>query len=210
VRLRLIIFDVDGTLIPVRSSWQYLHKKLGTWNRGRKYAQLFFEGRISYEDWARLDASLWRGIPIARVRQIVRRIPYVRGAPSTIRVLKERGYRIVLLSAGLSVITDRISRELGVDGAIANELLVRDGVLTGEVNVQVSFHNKDQALQRLLPRFGVDVKECAAVGDDETMIPLFRRVGLAIAFNPQSPIVERNAHVTVRSENLQDILPHLP
>jgi len=42
-KLRLVVFDVDGTLIKVESSWQHLHEQLGTWDRGRKYAEQFFK-----------------------------------------------------------------------------------------------------------------------------------------------------------------------
>jgi len=42
-KLRLVVFDVDGTLVKVESSWQHLHEQLGTWDRGRKYAERFLQ-----------------------------------------------------------------------------------------------------------------------------------------------------------------------
>ena len=54
-KLRLIVFDVDGTLLKVTSSWQFLHEKLGTWNKGKQHAEEFYQGIITYEEWARLD-----------------------------------------------------------------------------------------------------------------------------------------------------------
>ena len=48
-----------------------------------------------------------------------------------------------------------------------------------------------------------------AVGDDESMIPIFRAVRLGIAFNPRSQEVAKSAHVVVRADDLRAILPHI-
>ena len=66
--LKMVVFDVDGTLVK-EHSWQFVHKSLGTWVEGRKYREMFFDGRISYEEWALLDASLWRGLPLQQFVQ---------------------------------------------------------------------------------------------------------------------------------------------
>jgi len=208
-KLKLVVFDVDGTLIRTYSSWQHLHEHLGTWDRGRRYAERFHRGTITYEEWARLDASLWKGLPLKRVQQVIDGIPYVDGAREVITTLRKAGFKVVLLSAGLSLVTERISREVEVDDSLTNELVVKDGFLTGEVKVNVSFDNKDEALRSILQRFDVEIGECAAVGDDETMIPLFEKAGFRIAFNPRDKIVEKHADVVIKSNDLRDVLPHL-
>jgi phosphoserine phosphatase len=53
------------------------------------------------------------------------------------------------------------------------------------------------------------MKECVAVGDDETMVPLFEKVGLSIAFNPCSKNVEEHAKIVVKSNSLLDVLPYI-
>lgn len=208
-KLRLVVFDVDGTLMKVASSWQFLHEKLGTWDKGKQYAEQFFRGAITYEDWARLDASLWRGLKLESVRQIVDSIPYTNGAQDVITTLKRNGFKVVLLSAGLSLVTERIEREIGVDDSLANELKVENGLLTGEVKVNVSVHNKDMVLLRMLKKFNLGMDECAAVGDDETLIPLFENVSLSITFNPRSWMVEEQADIVVKGEDLREVLPFL-
>ena len=89
----------------MNSSWQFLHKKLGTWHKGKQHAKQFHQGTITYEEWAKLDASLWKGLPIKKIQQITNHIPYTDGAQDTITALKENNFKIVLLSAGLSLIT---------------------------------------------------------------------------------------------------------
>jgi len=208
-KLRLVVFDVDGTLIKVDSSWRFLHEKLGTWTKGKQYAELFFQRKISYEEWAQLDASLWKNQPLRKVQQIVNEIPYVDGAQEVIKTLKKHDLKVALLSAGLSLFSERIERELNIDYSFSNELIVRDDFLTGEVKVNVSLNNKDEALSYILHRFTVKIDECCAVGDDESLIPLFQKVALGIAFNPCSEEVEKNANVVVKNKDLRQILPHI-
>jgi phosphoserine phosphatase len=208
-KLRLVVFDVDGTLIKVDSSWSFLHKKLGTWNQGKHYAELFFQGKITYEEWAQLDASLWKNQPLRKVQQIVNEIPYVDGAQEVIRTLKKHNVAVALLSAGLSLLSKKIESELKTDYSLSNELIVRSDFLTGEVKVNVSLNNKDEVLSHILHMFDIKLNECCAVGDDESLIPLFKKVALGIAFNPCSEEVEKNADVIVKSGDLRDILPHV-
>ena len=208
-RLKLVVFDVDGTLTKVASSWQFLHEKLGTWDRGRRYAEQFFQLAITYEDWARLDASLWAGLKLDALQKIVDSLPYTDGAREVIATLRSGGLKVVLISAGLSLVTERIKREIGVDISLANDLKVRNGFLTGQVEVKVSVDNKDAVLGRMLEKFNLKMDECAAVGDDETLIPLFEKVGFSIAFNPRSWVVEEQADVVVKGGDLREVLPYL-
>ncbi len=162
-------FDVDGTLIKSRSSWQFLHKKLGTWDIGNKHAEQFYAGLISYEDWARGWTS-----PFGKAHlnpKIIRDIPFTDGAPEVVTLLRNEGLKVFLLSAGLSVATDSVTKEIEVDGCCANELVVSDGLLTGDVKVNVPIGNKDLVLKTFLEEFDLTPNECSAVGDDETMIP---------------------------------------
>ncbi len=206
---RLVVFDVDGTLIRIVSSWQFLHEKLGTWDKGRQHAEQFFRGAINYEDWARLDASLWTGLELQKIQQMFDGLSYTEGAKEVVATLRRKGLKVILLSAGLSLVTKKVEREVNADDAIANELKVENGLVTGDVRVHVSVNNKDKVLQRILRKLDLKMEECAAVGDDETLIPLFKRVGLSIAFNSRSEIVKNEADFVVEGGDLRRVLPLL-
>ncbi len=104
---------------------------------------------------------------------------------------------------------ERIEKEITVDASLANELKVKNGLLTGDVETNVSFDNKNSVLLRMLEKFNLGIDECAAVGDDETMIPLFEKVNLSIAFNPRSWAVEEKADIVIKSDDLHEVLSHL-
>jgi len=209
-RFRLAVFDVDGTLTRVESCWQFIHERLGTWEGGGKVnAQLYFSGKISYEDWARLDAALWKGVSLEKIRGIVAGIQLMDGVEEVFDFLRKNEVRIALLTAGLNLLAERIAKHVPVDCYIANELEVKNGILTGRVRVRTSLENKGEILNGLLEKFNAKPKECLAVGDDETMIPVFKKVGLGIAFNTRSLKVEKYAKVTVKAKSLKEIIPHI-
>ncbi len=205
---KLVIFDVDGTILQIYS-WQHIHENLGTWLQAKIYYDQFFAKLVSYEEWAQLDAALWKGESLNKISRIISRMPYTHGVKETFSILKRNGIKTYLLSAGLTQVAQRVQSYTGADGYTANTLKVKDGTLTGQVDVNVSFHNKDEHLPRILREFNLAAKDCAAVGDDPTLIPLFKKVGLAVAFNPVSKAVERNAHVVIRGNNLLGIVPYV-
>lgn len=206
---KLVVFDVDGTLVKIASSWRFLHERLGTWDEGKQHAEQFFQGAITYEDWAKLDASLWTGLKLQRIQQIFECLSYTDGAKEVIATLKRKGLKVILLSAGLTLVTKKVEKEVDADDAIANELKVKNGLVTGYVRVNVSVTNKDKVLQQILKKFDLTMEECAAVGDDETLIPLFERVGLSIAFNSRNEIVKNKADFIVEGNDLRRVLPFL-
>ncbi|UCB60529.1 MAG: HAD family phosphatase [Candidatus Bathyarchaeota archaeon] len=206
--VKLVIFDVDGTILQ-NSSWQHIHHNLNTWSQAKKHSDQFFRNEITYEQWAKLDAALWKNQPLARINQLIKGMPYTKGAKETLVTLKSKGLKVYLLSAGLTRVAHRIQSETWVDGSTANTLIVEDGCLTGEVEVNVSFYNKNKHLRPILQKFHLEAKETAAIGDDPTLIPLFEKVAFSIAFNPVDRSVEKSADIAINSNDLRDVLPYI-
>ena len=125
--IKIVIFDVDGTILQT-FSWQYIHQNLNTWTQARNYYNKFFSNQINYEEWAQLDANLWKNQPLTRIDQIIDQMPYTKGAKETIATLKDEGIKIFLLSAGLTRVAKKVQKETSADGCLANTLKVRNGI----------------------------------------------------------------------------------
>jgi phosphoserine phosphatase len=162
--LRIVFFDCDGTLTTVKSSWQYIHERLGMWDRNAdEFQRLFRAGEIDYLEFCRRDALLWKGMTEKRVLEIIEEIPYHDGVRETMRTLRNEGVLTVLLSTGLSFLVERVKRELGMTLAVANELVVENGVLTGDIRINVA-HDTGRPV-RGGPGGAGDGASCAAVAD---------------------------------------------
>jgi phosphoserine phosphatase len=207
---RAVVFDVDGTLTMERSSWEYVHRRLGIWNdRADGYQKQFFKGEISYAEFCRLDAALWKGMPYHRFLGVINEIQIRPGLLETLRELKDRKMVIAIVSMGLASLADRIVAQFPFDFCYANRLLHDGEVLTGEVEVQVSWGEKGEVLSRIAQQCGIGTEHVVAVGDGLNDIHMFERSGLSIALNPWHPSVEAAAQKIVRHENLTAILPLL-
>jgi len=205
-----MIFDVDGTLTETRSIWQFIHQQLGTWETaGKHYLKQFITGQISYKTFAQLDALEWSGIPLETVEAIVHDVKYVIGVIETFEHLKAQRKRIFIISSGLFVLVKRIIHELGANWGIANELEVQDGILTGNVRINVPWDGKGMVLTKLSKKFDIDLASATAVGDSRTDISMFRLCGTSVAFNPSSEDVVAAATHVVREPDLRKILPFI-
>jgi phosphoserine phosphatase len=205
--IRLVVFDLDGTLTTVDSLWRYLHDALGTWEQGRATAQRYENGEISYKEWAETDARFWAGASLPSVKRIISEIPYREGAEEVFSDLKKRGVKIVILSAGLSLLAEKIASNLGADLAIANELRTNDGRLTGEIDVKVAVNNKEQIVRQVVSRFSIPLREVALVGDRG--LDLANKECLKIAFFPKDEQARREANHIVEDGDLRAILQYL-
>lgn len=97
-----------------------------------------------------------------------------------IRALAAAGVTIAVISGRNAAAVVRRCAELGIH------------------ELQQGVDDKAQALEALLARLGVAARQCACIGDDVPDVPMFRRVGLAIAVADAHPDARRAAHRRTR------------
>jgi phosphoserine phosphatase len=205
---KLVIFDLDGVLVPIDSSWQCVHRAFGKDNEEnyRKYLM----GEIDYEEFMRSDIALWEGASIGTVQAILDKVPLAEGARETVETLRENRIRTAIVSSGISLLADRIGRELGIDRVYANKLIADDsGQLTGEGVTIVSLKDKLSVVRQILEEERASPQECAIVGDSVFDFPDFGDIGLSIALNPQDEESKVKADVLVEGKDLRLLLPWL-
>jgi phosphoserine phosphatase len=209
LKIRLVVFDVDGTLTTHNSIWWRLHELFNTETLGKVYYDQYFAGEIDYDTWADLDAGLWKGQSLQVVMDAVERTEIVDGASETVSELERNGIEVAILSGGLDILANSIGARLGIDYILTNRLLHNNGILTGEVVTLVGWGEKVRAIEQICDHFGVALEETAFVGDGRNDISVLKVVGLPIAFNPEHKEVEEVASVTIRDSDLTAILPYV-
>ncbi len=202
--MRLIAFDVEGTLVKARSSWVELHRKFGTWEKGKEYAELFFAGKIDYAKWAELDASLWLGRSREEILEWANSVEYNDYAFELMDFLRENGFKIALLSSGLMCLAERVARELKADYVYANELVFEDGKVAGVIP-RVDFEGKGAILKRLKEELKPELT--IAVGDGHNDLSMFREADVAIAINPHEGV--EGDHVVESLREVREIIEGL-
>lgn len=209
-RFKLALFDLDGTLTKERSAWEYIHRRLGVWEGyAEKFQEAFLKGEISYDRFCRLDAGIWKGMRAAELKRIVREIPLYEGIEDLLGYLRSKGIKLGIISSGLSFLSDWITEKYGFDYAVANELGVEDGVLNGEIKIQVHYDRKGEWVQEAQQKFNARNEEVLAVGDSPGDVTMFQMAGLSIAFNSSSAKIDSLATLSIRSSDLRALIPPL-
>ncbi len=207
--LRLAIFDLDGTLKEARDPYVYLHSRLGTLAASEAFFADGFAGKISYAEWLRLDAALWKGTPVATLQALFRENRYLPGAEETVRALKRQGVRLALVSTGIQIHAEMVAQELGFDRVFCNYVYATDGILNGETRVGVPEGGKGAIVDALLAEFGVAPSEALAVGDTRSDADMFRRVGVSVAVCPNHEAARQAASLVLEQPDLTPIVPWL-
>ncbi|MGQ9585673.1 MAG: HAD family hydrolase [Anaerolineae bacterium] len=207
--LRWAVFDLDGTLKQARDPYVYLHERLGVAEAAASITEAGLSGHIPYEEWLRLDVGLWRGQPAHRLEAFLQENPYLPGAQEAVAELRRRGLRLAILTTGPSLHAHLVAQELGFERILANEVIVRDGLVTGEVGRHIPLGGKGPALRELLQAWGADPSACLAVGDGESDVPMFQQVGLAVAVQPHSLAVRQAADLVLETPNLTGLVDAL-
>jgi phosphoserine phosphatase len=206
-RIKLVAFDLDGVLIDGGGSWTAAHNGLGTLESSRINGEAYFSGMISFEEWAKRDVALWKGVKIEKIQEILFRSELMQGIDDTLPVLKKK-YKIAIISGGLKILADHVKELYDLDYSYGNELLVKKGKVAG-IKQAVDFHCKGKILSQIAKKEGITTKQCAAVGDYLNDIPMFKVAGLSIAFNPKDEAVASCADAVVNEKDLRGILKYL-
>jgi phosphoserine phosphatase len=206
-KIKLVAFDLDGVLVDSKGSWREVHEALGTVRKAEPHERLFYDGKISFDEWADLDTRLWAGTPIGRIKEILYEIRPMRGITYTLSRLRKE-YKLVIISGGLQILADKIKDDHKMHHAVGNEILTNKGKVCGIKKV-VGFGDKDKFLKKFAEEEGITTDECAAVGDYLNDIPMFKEAGLAIAFNPKHADIVDHVDEIVYGKNLIKILEFL-
>lgn len=210
-QFKLAIFDLDGTLTRERSIWEYIHVRLEKWHGfAEEYQDQFLAGKISYQEFCERDARVWKGMRVEEVLEIVKTVPFHPGVDKLIACLKQRGLKLAMVSSGLSLLSDWVHQQFEFDYSVSNDLLHENGVLTGEVRIQVYFDKKAEWVERILQQYQISPEEAIAIGDSRGDIDMFRMAGFSVAFNSSCEELDRVASICVPSQDLADIIPRLP
>jgi len=209
---KLVVFDMDGVLTDCKSSWYFIHKYFGTDNM--ENIRLFNEGKIDYPTFIYMDVMLWKSkdpyLTIEKLKKIYERMPMMNGAYETVKTLKEKGMKLAIITGGLDIIADIVSKRLGIEIYYANGLETdRNGVITGKAKMVVNPYRKDIALMNLLDKLKIKPQDTVAIGDGEVDVPMFKIAGTGIAFDPLSDNVEKSANIVIKKKNLTEILPYI-
>ena len=194
----LAIFDVEGVLLdaeflPILA--EKINKQDEIWEITRKG----IEGVIDWEEGLRTRINTLKGISYETCKEVADSLPIMTGAKEACGALKAAGWKLLAISGGFSIMTDRLKVELGLDYVFSNELVFKDGKLDG-VKVHVDADKSKSAMIKV-KEWKEKKKDTVVVVDGANDVKLFDICDLGVAFRAQD-IVKDLATVTLEEKDL--------
>jgi len=212
-KYRLIIFDMDGTLLNGRTIFKIAEEK-GFEN---KLNEIMKGKMVAYKKTIEI-AKLLRCIEKDEFLEIFRKIPLNENAKYVVNELKKIGMKIAIATDSYQIAAMDLKNRLGIDYVFSNEIVIKGNHLTGEIilnnkNPTKKFEGckihsicKRDILFQLCKDLKIGIEETIAVGDGKVDICMIKEAGLGIAFNAEED-VRKNADVSIN--NLTEILKYV-
>jgi len=209
---RLIVFDVEGVLIPKRRYLLFEASRRLSFVSFLKmlWAGFLYEsGLISIETALKKIFHQLRGLAINDLFQLYKKIPLMPSVEEVFEQLKKAGCKTAMISSGLpqSFVED-LASQLGCDYAFGLDLEVVEGYLTGEISGDaIKPQGKALILKRIQEKEGLTPQDCALIADDRNNLPMFGLCATKIGYNPDF-LLAYKSDAAVKGD-LKEVLPLL-
>jgi phosphoserine phosphatase len=202
---RLIVFDVDGTLIDAEIIDE-MAKVAGVDEKVKQITSRAMNGDLDFKEALHERVKLLKGLPIELFNNIAENIEIKPATKELINSLKTLGFKIALISGGFSYFVEKLKEKLEIDYAYANKLVIKNGKLTGEIEkpiIDAKF--KAKLIEKIAAKENFLIEEIVAVGDGANDRFMLKNSGLGIALYPKK-ILQSVADGIITKENLLGIL----
>ena len=202
----LCVMDVDGTLI-LEEVIDFLGREVG---REEEIAQLTSQamrGELDFESSLRKRVSLLEGLRVSVFDTVFNSIHLSPNAQEFISILQKNGILVGLVSGGFTPIVERLAKSLGIAYFSANQLEVKDGLLTGKLVGQIiSPQVKKDTLEQWRKELQLPRERTVAIGDGANDLLMLKSAGLGIAFCAKE-VLKKEIPNHVDKRDFLEVLP---
>jgi len=225
----LVVFDLDGVLYQkpwyeidddqvAVSTWDILFQELGPTmyemhNQLKDNYKKGMYGNGNYLEWTSKACKVLESCLTKKIfEEVINKRQLMSGAKELFEELHKNNAKTAVISGSFDALAQRAAKDLGgIDDIKAHCKLHFDsrGLLDSNELEKTDYDDKVLEVKKLIKKYGFSKEKCAYIGDDVNDRPVFKEVGLAIAFNCKKPQVQEIADVVIKSRDLRDIIPHL-
>lgn len=201
----LVIFDVEGVLLnaeylPVLANLLGPEKEKEVWDITNKGIR----GEINWEEGLKERVHALRGIGYDQASAIAQNLEIMPGARELCSFLKSLGWKLVAVSGGFTIITDRLYSELNIDRIFSNDLVFEDNKLL-DVTIKVT-SDKSASVRSYIEENGFSSDEIVVVVDGANDLKLFDLSSFTVGFCAVD-VVRDKADIVIDKKDLSLLIP---
>jgi phosphoserine phosphatase len=148
-------------------------------------------GEFDFSESLRERVKLLEGLEESKLEDILKSIKLTDGVVEFVNTVKSLGYKVAIISGGFQYFANAFKDKLGIDYAFANDLEIKDGLVTGEVlGSIVDAQKKADLLEMLAQTEGFNLEQVVAIGDGANDLQMLAKAGLGIAFHAKDVVRE--------------------
>jgi phosphoserine phosphatase len=188
-RKKLFLADMDSTMIG-QECVDELADFVGLKPQVAQITERAMRGEVEFEPALRERVALLKDMSVAVVDEVLtKRITLTPGGRELVMTMRANGAYTCLISGGFTLFTAAVAAKIGFQENRANELIVRDGKLTGEVKEPILGRaTKLATLLELRESFDLDNIDTLVVGDGANDLGMIQEAGLGVAFHAKPAV----------------------
>ena len=202
----LCVMDVDGTLL-LEEVIDLLGREAGREEEISLLTSQAMRGELDFETSLRERVALLKGLPDSVFEKVFNSIHLSPNAQEFVSILQKNGILVGLVSGGFSPIVERLAKSLGITYFSANQLEVKDGLLTGKlVGHIISPEVKQATMEKWRKEFKLPKERTVAIGDGANDLLMLKSAGLGIAFCAKE-VLKKEIPNHVDKRDFLEVLP---
>ena len=205
MKYKLICFDLDGVIFKEPNFWLELHKKFGTFEKGKKLTEKYLHN--DYETLVEeVVLKLWKGRNARPYYELIDSLEYNKGVKEVFDFIKKNKMISAIVSSSSIDTVKRVKRDFQIDYIFANELIIKNGKVSGEFvwPIGAGKENKARIIKELCKKLEIKTDKCVYIGDSDVDIEAFKEAGLSIAFNSDSEKLKKEADFVIQGNDLSE------
>ncbi|AUX73754.1 phosphoserine phosphatase [Erwinia pyrifoliae] len=200
----LLVMDMDSTAIEIECIDE-IAKLAGSGEQVAEVTERAMRGELDFAASLRQRVATLKGADANILKTVRDELPLMPGLTSLVQKLQALGWQVAIASGGFTWFAEYLRDTLQLSAAVANELEIRDGKLTGEVVGDiVDAQYKADTLRKLATRFAISPQQTVAVGDGANDLPMIKASALGIAYHAK-PKVNQQSEFIIRHADLMGV-----
>ena len=208
----LAAFDMDGTLIQGRLVFALADR----FDLSDKVRSIQSHRLMPGHEQTKAIAELFAGLTRKDLESAIASIPFTKNCERTISALKDRSYKIGIISDSYTIAAGVVADRLNLDFVMANKLEIINGKITGKIDMPLGWDRigcyckisvcKRYHLEKSAQQFCVPIKNTLAVGDTKSDVCMIQRAGVGVAFMPKDEEIKKASDKIVTESDLLKVL----